>query len=103
MLLLSSWVGQVGSEEGLAECVGHLIQREGYMQKHRSMNQHGSLKTVRSSMFQHWDGNFINKVLLIVSGPCHSSITPKNHLRSCLRCLFWHALHAHQPASELQL
>ena len=46
MLLLSSWVGQVGSEERLVEFVGHLIQREGYMQKHRSKNQHGSLKTL---------------------------------------------------------
>ena len=59
--------------------------------------------TVRSSRFQHWNGNFINKVLLIISGPSRLSITPKNHLRSCLRCLFWHVLHAYQAASELQL
>ena len=46
MLLLCGWVGQVGSEERLVEFLGHLIQREGYMPKRRSMNQHGSLKTL---------------------------------------------------------
>ena len=104
MLLLSSWVGQVGSEERLVEFVGASDPKGGVYAKAQKYEPAWQLEnTVRSSIFQPWDGNFINKVLLIVSGPYHSSVTPKNHLRSCLRCLFWHELHAHQAASELQL